>query len=115
MVPTGCYLMVHLVSFVYVISGPLKNIQLIFHVILVPCTDSVACQSFSHATLENETMQRIVKTSPPKKTPKASKQTNKNNKKTPQKQTKNPSKKPPTLSRLKPMHFHRRLTCEPYI
>lgn len=60
MVPTGCYLMVHLVSFVYVISGSLKNIQLIFYVILVPCADSVACQSFCHAPLENETKQRII-------------------------------------------------------
>lgn len=50
MVPIGCYLMVHLVHFVYVISGSLKNIQLIFYGILVPCTDSVACQLFSCPT-----------------------------------------------------------------
>lgn len=53
--------MVHLVSFVYIISGCLKNTQLIFCVILVQCTDLNAYQSFSNAPLENKTKQRNIK------------------------------------------------------
>lgn len=53
--------MVLLASFVYVIFGCLKNIQLIFYVILVQCTDLIAYQSFSNAPLENKTKQRNIK------------------------------------------------------
>ena len=50
---------VHLASFLHLISACHKNTQFIFCVILIQCTDSIAYQSFANAHRKNKTKREI--------------------------------------------------------